>query len=100
MDDIRYRSMTYGQLEFLMSEMGYRKFAFNEPGWNVWTNKQFDALQLLPADKESQLARPHHFMTARKVSIEKGILEPEEFEALLQKAQQHNAEFAHNQDAA
>ena len=95
----RYSPFTYGQLEFLLTEMGYKQYPSTNPEWALWKNHETDTSQILPVNRQNQLAPTPDFAGIRKLSIERGIVEPEEFDALLQKAQQHATEPTHSQDA-
>lgn len=94
-----FEQMTQGQLDFLFEQLGYKR-RIVENGPYVWENREFDAMLLLPAIPADQPARYYHLRTLRLNAIEKGIVEPEQFEALLEKARALNAEPAHSQDAA
>ena len=82
---MRAEPLTYRQLEFLLSELGYHLLrAEGEP--RVFRNPDFNAVSVLPAAPPEEAARPHHLITLRKVSIEKGIVDEPTFDALLAKA--------------
>ena len=85
---IRDERLTYRQFEFLMTALGYSPARTAETEGRVWKNEPFDALKYLPnASPEEQVPYPH-LVTLRKVSVEKGIVEEEEFNRLLETARQ------------
>jgi len=92
-------SLTYGQLEYLLKELGYHLNQV-QSGPRVWENPSFDAVKLLPEESPDKPARLHHLLTVRKVSVEKGIVDEATFAALLEKAQRHDIHPAPNRDAA
>ena len=83
--------LTQGQLDYLFTLLGYHLTEV-ENGPRVWENPKFDAVMLLPMISPEQPARRHHLMTLRRIAIEKGIVEPEVFDALLEKARQMHLE--------
>ncbi|HLK58598.1 MAG TPA: hypothetical protein VKU00_18655 [Chthonomonadaceae bacterium] len=97
---MRNRTLTYGQLEYLLTELGYRLTPSPEQGARLWENPKFDAIKYLPAAPPHELARPHYLMTIRKVSIEKGIVEESDFNRLLEKALQHGLDPTASPSAA
>ena len=80
--------LTYGQLEYLLEELGYHLLRPNEEP-RVFENSEYDAVSVLLAASPNEIARPHHLVTLRKVSIEKGIVDNATFNALLAKARCH-----------
>src|SRR5258708_1354956 len=91
--------LTQEQLNYLFTQLGYHLTEV-EKGPRVWENPEYDAVMLLPAVAPEQPARRHHVMTLRRIAIEKGIVEPEAFDALLEKARQHTPKAVASQDAA
>jgi hypothetical protein len=90
---MRLEPLTYGQLEFLLTELGYRLLhASGEP--RVFRNSDFDAVSVLPLAPPDEIARPHHLINLRKVSVEKGIVDEPTFDALLVKAHCYDKELA------
>ena len=83
--------LTQGQLDYLFTQLGYH-LSESEKGPRVWSNSEYDAVMLLPMIPPEQPARLHHLMTLRRIAIEKGIVKPEEFEALLEKARKQQVE--------
>ncbi|HLK61373.1 MAG TPA: hypothetical protein VKU00_32790 [Chthonomonadaceae bacterium] len=79
--------LTQEQLDYLFTQLGYHLTEV-ENGPRVWKNPKFDAVMLLPMIAPEKPARRHHLMTLRRIAIEKGIVEPEAFDALLEKARQ------------
>jgi len=53
------KTLTYGQLEYLLGELGYH-LTYREGGPRIWENRKFDAVQLLPAEPAETPARVHH----------------------------------------
>lgn len=96
----RYSPFTYGQLEFLLTEMGYKQYPSTDPELALWKNHETDTLQILPVNRQDKPAPTSDFAGIRKISIERGIIEPEEFEALLEKARLLNVEPPSSPDAA
>ena len=93
-----FEQMTQGQMNYLLERLGYC-LTMIENGPYRWENSQHDAVMLLPALSPECPARPHHLQTLRHIAIGKGIVEPEEFDALMQEARQHQPESlvaAHN----
>jgi hypothetical protein len=94
---MRPKHLTYAQLKYLMEELGYKQVRTNERAV-ILENPEFDASQTLPAAKDEDTAPNWHLVTLRKISIEKGIVEEDEFEDLLAKAYCYTN--GANQDAA
>jgi len=92
-------SLTYAQLEHLLTELGYH-LGGRDVGGRIWTHPQYDALKWLPAAPPQEHARVHHVMTVHRVSIEKGIVDEERFQELLAKAAQYAVEPVSTDDAA
>lgn len=93
------RALTYGQLEYLLTELGYRLRPSQEQG-RLWENTEFDAIKYLPAAPSDETARPHHLITIRKVSLEKGIVAEKDFDHLLEMAGQYASDSAVSHSAA
>ena len=91
--------LTYSQLETILRELGYRSTPSADKAGYFWTYPEFDAIKYLPAAPETKTAPSYELITIRKVSVEKGIIEPDDFEKLLEKVRQHALEPA-NLDAA
>ena len=85
---MRDECLTHRQFEYLMAELGYSPVQVAEPTGRFWQNEDFDALKYLPKASPDELVPRHHLITLRKVSVEKGMVEEEEFERLLKMAQQ------------
>ena len=79
---MNHKGLTYGQLEYLLTELGYH-LGGQEEGGRIWIDPQYDALKWLPAAPPDEQARIHHLMTVHKVSVEKGIVAEERFQELL-----------------
>lgn len=92
-------ALTYGQLEYLLTELGYH-LGGREEGGRIWIHPQYDALKWLPAASPQEQARVHHVITVHKVSVEKGIVDEERFQELLTRATQHSAELITSHNAA
>ncbi|HLK60342.1 MAG TPA: hypothetical protein VKU00_27520 [Chthonomonadaceae bacterium] len=84
-------TLTSEQMETLLLSLGYKLYPSKGPQ-RVFENREFDAIQLLPPAGKEPYARLEHLMTLRKVSVEKGIVDEETFEALLEKARQRQPE--------
>ena len=97
---MRNNTLSYRQLEYLLTELGYHLTPTADPEIRVWTNPEFDAMKYLPASPLDEVARPHYLMIIRRVSIEKGIVEEKEFERLLEKARQYAVDPTANPTAA
>jgi hypothetical protein len=82
---MQHETMTYAQLDDLFTQLGYRLMPRNEGGPRVWENPKFDAVQLVRNASPNEKVAPHYLLTLRKISIEKGIVEEEEFEEKLNK---------------
>jgi hypothetical protein len=91
--------LTQAQLDYLFIQLGYRLTEIKD-GPRVWKNPDFDAIMLLPEIAPDQPARTHHLLTLRRIAIEKGIVEPEVFDALLEKARHYRAEAVGSHSAA
>jgi hypothetical protein len=91
-------TLTQAQLDYLFRQLGYRLTEVKD-GPRVWKNLEYDAIMLLPEIAPEQPARPHYLLTLRRIAIEKGIVEPEVFDALLEKARQHQEESVGSQSA-
>jgi hypothetical protein len=91
--------LTYGQLEYLLKELGYHPAPSAVEG-HVWKYPEFDAIQYLPNVPETKTAPSYELITIRKVSVEKGIIEAEDFEALLDRVRQQAAIMPARLDAA
>lgn len=96
---IQSDQLTQGQLDYLFTQLGYRLTEV-EKGPRVWQNPEHDAVMLLPAIPPDKPARQHHLLTLRRIAIEKGIVEPDVFDALLEKARQYTPKTVTGQDAA
>jgi hypothetical protein len=96
----RNSTLTYGQLEYLLTELGYRLTPSAEEDARLWENPQFEAVKYLPVAPADTPARMHHLLTIRKVSIEKSIVEEKEFDRLLEKASRKEPEPTASHDAA
>ena len=92
-------SLTYGQVEYLLTELGYH-LGGQEEGGRIWVNPKFDALKWLPVAPLQEQARVHHIMTIHKVSVEKGIVNEEQFGELMTRARQFGLETVASHDAA
>lgn len=89
---MRAEPLTYRQLEFLLSELGYQLLRANgEP--RVFQNPDFNAVSVLPVAPMDEIARPHHLITLRKVATEKGIVDEATFDTLLAKARCYDGEL-------
>jgi hypothetical protein len=91
--------LTQRQLDYIFTQLGYHLTEVKD-GPRLWKNPEFDAVMLLPAIAPDQPVRQHHLMTLRRIAIEKGIIEPEGFDTLLEKARQHTPEPLPTHDAA
>ena len=91
--------LTQRQLDYLFTQLGYH-LTEAKNGPRVWKNPEFDAVMLLPVISPEQPARRHHLMTLRRIAIEKGIVEPETFDVLLEKAHHYAPEPVASHDAA
>lgn len=89
--------LTQAPLDYLFTELGYRLTEVKD-GPRVWKNPDVDAVMLLPVLAPEQPARPHHLLALRRLSLEKGIVEPDAFDTLLEKARHHgrDAVGSHN----
>ena len=97
--DMNLNVLTYGQLEYLLTELGYQ-LGGREEGGRIWIHPQYDALKWLPAAPPQEPARIHHVMTVHKVSVEKGIIDEDRFQELLTRAAQNGVEPVTSQDVA
>lgn len=88
---MRDERLTYRQFEFLLTELGYSPARTAEAEGRVWKNEPFDALKYLPRASPEEQVPYAHLVTLRKVSVEKGIVEEEEFNRLLETARQREA---------
>lgn len=95
------KTLTSEQMEVLLQLLGYQPFPSKGPQ-RVFGNRDFDAVQFLPAVGKEPYARVEHLITLRKISVEKGIVDEETFEDLLEKARQHQTEPGanHNSDSS
>jgi len=87
------------QLDYLFTQLGYQLTAVKD-GPRVWKNTEFDAVMLLPVLSPEQPARMHHLLALRRIAIEKGIVEPDAFDALLEQARQYRNEPISNHNVA
>jgi hypothetical protein len=92
-------ALTYGQLENLLTELGYHLTPSAVEG-HLWTYPEFDAMHYLPAEPEIKTAPSYELIIIRKVSVEKGIIEPDDFEELLEKVRQQAHQSPISLDAA
>lgn len=92
-------SLNYAQLEYLLTELGYRLGGRDEGG-RIWIHPEFEALQWLPAAPPQEQARVHHVMTVHRLSVEKGIVDEERFQELYSRATQFGKEHVTSHDAA
>ncbi len=89
---MRAEPLTYAQLEFLLTELGYHLLRpHGEP--RVFENPDSNAVSVLPVAPSEEIARPHHLITLHKVSIEKGIVDEATFDAFLAKARCYDGEL-------
>ena len=94
-----FKTLTSEQMEALLLSLGYQSYPSKGPQ-RVFENRQFDAVQLLPPAGKEPYARLEHLMTLRKVSVEKGIVDEQTFDELLEKARQPQTESAASHSAA
>ncbi len=85
------KTLTYGQLEYLLTELGYH-FSHKVDQGRIWVNPEYDALKFLPDMSSEEPVRIHHLMTVHKIVIEKGIVEEDKFQELLNRAAQYGVE--------
>jgi hypothetical protein len=78
------KTITSEQMEELLKLSGYQLYPSKGPQ-RVFENKEYDAVQILPPAGQEPYARSEHLMTLRKVSIEKGIVDAETFDAYLER---------------
>ena len=83
--------LTQGQLDYIFIQLGYHLTEV-ENGPRIWENSEFDAVMILPVIAPDKPARIHHLRSLRTIAIQKGIVEPEIFDALLDQARQHTPE--------
>ena len=81
--------LTYAQLERLLSALGYHQVP-SQPGSRFFVNQEYDAVSVLPVAEGEEPARPHHLMTLRRIATEKGIVDEETFDKLLNQARQYS----------
>jgi hypothetical protein len=93
-------SLTYGQLEAVLQELGYRPTPTADKAGYYWNYPEFDAIKYLPAVPKTKTAPSYELITIRKVSIEKGIIEAEDFETLLDRVLLQPADTPASLDAA
>jgi len=86
-----YKKLTTEQMETLLRSLVYQLYPSKGPQ-RVFENRQYDAIQLLPPAGKEPYARVEHLMTLRKVSVEKGIVDEETFEKLLEDAYRQQPE--------
>lgn len=91
--------LTQEQLDYLFTRLGYRLREVKD-GPRVWENPEYDAVTLLPVLSPEQPARLHHLLALRRIAIEKGIVEPDDFDALLEQARQYPQEPVGSHNAA
>lgn len=96
---MRSSSVTSEQMEALLLLLGYQRRPSKGPQ-RVFENREYDAVQLLPPEGREPYARIEHLMTLRRVSIEKGIIDEQGFEALLDQVSQEHVEKAVSHSAA
>lgn len=94
-----YDHLTQGQLDDLLRKLGYQ-LSETENGPRVWTNSEFDAVMLLPVIPAERPARRHHLMTLRRISVEKGIIESEKFDDLVEQVRQRGHQTIPSHSAA
>ena len=88
---MRLKTITSEQMEALFLLLGYQLRPVKGP-CRIFENKEFDALQLLPEAGKEPNARIEHLMTLRKISIEKGIVDEDTFEELLEQVRRQPSE--------
>lgn len=85
------KTITSEQMENLLKLLGYQQYPSKGPQ-RVFENRDFDAVQILPAAGKETYARIEHLMTLKKISVEKGIVDEATFEELLKKVCQQESE--------
>ena len=84
---MRADDLTYGQLERLLIELGYKQVPSQE-NIHLFANAEYDAISVLPNVNGEEKARPHHIITLRKIATEKGIIDDIAFMALVDQVRQ------------
>ena len=92
-------TVTSEQFEDLLQLLGYKKYPSAGPQ-RVFENRQYDAVQLLPPTGKEPYARIEHLMTLRKISVEKGIIDEQGFDALLERVRQQQTDPVASHSAA
>jgi predicted RNA binding protein YcfA (HicA-like mRNA interferase family) len=87
------KRLTSEQMERLLERLGYHLMP-SKGAQRVFENPKFNAVQILPPAGQEPYSRVEHLMTLRKVSIEKGIVDTEAFDALLEQLQQDDSRKA------
>jgi hypothetical protein len=80
-------SFTYGQLEKVLSALGFScRPGNNDPPGRIYEHKKTGAIVMLPAFPESDRVYEHHLVAARMELDDFGIADPTTFEAKLREA--------------
>jgi predicted RNA binding protein YcfA (HicA-like mRNA interferase family) len=75
-------AVNYEELEAVLRQLGFQSVRSSGPQ-KVFENAAFDAVIVLPPSSAAEPVRPHHLTTVRKLVVEKGIVEGEVFDQLL-----------------
>jgi hypothetical protein len=76
-------TITYGELDSLLGRLGFVPVSTSGPQ-KVFENPAFDALVVLPPAGADESVRPHHLVSVRKLVVEKGIVDSDTFERLIE----------------
>jgi hypothetical protein len=77
---------TYGQLDRLLRSLGFScRLVEKDPPTRVYEHKETGALLTTPPFPDDELVYKHHLVAARFMADQFGIIEPEDFDAKLQR---------------
>lgn len=86
-----HETITSEQLERLLLRLGFSRSPSEGPQ-RVFENPEFDAVLLLPKAGSEPLARIEHLLTLRKVAEERGIVDANTFDTLLDEVDKESSD--------
>jgi hypothetical protein len=82
------KTTTYGRFKRLLESVGLRyerrPRSHGKSAAHVYYEADGQPMMIFPEYRSNQPVRPHHLMAMRRLLVEKGYLQPEDFERFLE----------------
>ncbi len=87
----RYKLVSFEALEHMLLQIGF-VHGYTTGQHKLYTHKETDTIIALPPSRPGELAQPIYIVAIRKQLIDRGLVDDDEFDRLLEQARRVTAQ--------